>query len=177
MRKRHESGEETPDEVRIDRNNFNAEGNNFKLLYGWKGDDDRRRWLEYEYRAIWSFFGGSSVEEDWRKSTSGAINLAPPFQRREVALEADPDLLGDAGVRSITVKIFYDLGGEEQVKQVTLIPSKGQLSEKVEFMLPAAEFDYDYEISWRLRGNRSLTSGRQTASEAILFVDELPEEG
>ena len=42
-------------------------------------------------------------------------------------------------------------------------------------MLPAEQYDYDYEISWRLRGNRSVTSGRQSTSEPVLFVDELPE--
>lgn len=175
MRKKHEEGEETHDEVRIDRDNFNDEGNAFKLLYGWKGDDDRRRWMEYEYRAQWSFFGGASLEQDWAATTSGALNLAPPFQRRTVTLEAtDMEALEEAGVRAITVKVYYDLGGEDLVRQEVLNASKGELSRTVEFMLPANEFEYDYEISWTLRGNRTLSSGRRTTSDAILFVDELP---
>jgi hypothetical protein len=175
MRKRHEAGEETYDEVRIDRNNFSREGNAFKLLYGWKGDDDRRRWMEYEYRATWSFFGGAEVDQDWARTSSGAINLAPPYQRRTVTLEAtDVDALQDSGVRAITVKVFYDLGGQELVRQEVLNASKGELSRTIELMLPANELEYDYEISWRLRGNRTVTSGRQTTTDAILFVDELP---
>lgn len=177
MRKRHEGGGETHDEVRIDRNNFNAEGNSFKLLYGWKGDNDRRHWLDYEYRTYWSFFGGSTVEDpDWRSTSSGAINLAPPYQRREVTLEADPAVLAqfDRKVRSITVKIYYQLGGEERVRLTSLNPSTEPLSKTVEFMLPADVFEYEYEISWRLYGNESVTSGRQKTSEPTLYVDEVP---
>jgi hypothetical protein len=70
--------------------------------------------------------------------------------------------------------VYYDLAGAEQVRQASLNPSKGQLSEKIEFMLPGEEYDYEYEIIWRLTGNRTVASGRQTSSEAVLFVDEVP---
>jgi hypothetical protein len=174
MRKQHAGGAITDDEKRFDRINFNTAGNNLKLLYGWKGDNDRRRWLDYEYQTVWSFFGGRTVEQPWRQSSAGAINLAPPYQRRSVELQADQAALTAAGVRAITVKIFYSLGGAEQIKQVTLNPAKGQLSEKIEFMLPENSFNYDYEINWRLTGNRSATSGRRSGSDSLLFVDELP---
>ncbi|MGH2628743.1 MAG: hypothetical protein ACRDHY_19060, partial [Anaerolineales bacterium] len=72
------------------------------------------------------------------------------------------------------VKVFYELGGAEQVKQVTLNAAKGQLSEQVEFMLPAGKQDFEYEIVWQLKGNRAVSSGRKNGSAAVLFVDELP---
>jgi hypothetical protein len=175
MRKRHANGDVTDDEVRIDRNNFNRQGNNFKLLYGWKGDNDRRRWLDYEFRAVWSFFGGQTIEQPWQNATFAALNLAPPLQRRGIDLQADPTAIANAQVRSITVKVFYQLGGREQVKQVTLNPAKGQLSDRLEFLLPADKLDYSYEVTWRLSGNRAVSSGRRSASDAVLFVDELPQ--
>jgi hypothetical protein len=177
MRKKHQAGDETQDEVRIDRKNFSSEGNAFKLLYGWKNDSDRRQWMSYEYQTTWSFFGGKEQIQPWKKANAGAINLAPPFQKRTVDLQADPDVIATAGVRSITVKLFYKLGDTEQVKTVTLNASKGQLSEKIDFILPADTVNYDYQIDWRLKGNRVLTSGRKTGSDAILFVDDLPTAG
>jgi hypothetical protein len=173
MRKKHSGGEVTDDEVRIDRNNFNAQGNAFKLLYGWNGDTDRQRWMEYEYQPVWSFFGGQQVESPWRASSAGALDLAPPYQRRLVDLQAEPKAIADAGVRSITVKIYYRLADTEQVKQVTLNVSKNQLADKIEFMTPVDAPDYEYEITWRLTGNRTLSSGRQKASDDVLFVDEV----
>ena len=174
MRKKHATGDLTSDEIRIDRNNFSSAGNNWKLLYGWKGDNDRRRWMEYEYRALWSFFGGKTLEDPWKPSTFGALNLAPPYQRRIIQLDGDPESIQNAQVRLITVKVFYDLGSGEQVRQVSLNAAKGQLSERLEILLPANQTDYQYEITWRLRGDRTVNSGRKTSSDSILFVDEVP---
>lgn len=174
MRKHHAGGDLTDDEVRIDRANFNKEGNNFKLMYGWKGDNDRTRWMEYEYQPTWSFFGGKTLEGPWQKATAGAINLAPAYLRHTVDLQADPDALTKAQVRLVTVKIYYDLGGAEQMKQAVLNPAKQQLSANVEFMLPRDKQEYGYEISWRLAGDRTVTSGRKTSSDPVLLCDEVP---
>jgi hypothetical protein len=174
LRKTHQGGDETQDEVRIDRKNFNSEGNAFKLLYGWKNDSDRRQWMNYEYQTTWSFFGGKEMLQPWKKANAGAIDLAPPFQKKSVDLQADPDAIAQAGVRSITVKVYYKLGDTEQMKQTTLNATKGQLSDRIDFILPADKTDYDYEINWRLKGNRTVSSGRKSASDAVLFVDEVP---
>lgn len=174
MRKRHAQGDETLDEIRIDRANFSREGNAFKLLYGWKGDNDRRRWLDYEYRTEWSFFGDHRVEVPWRAAVGGAINLAPPYQRRQVTFEADPGRLADAGVRAVTVRLFYRTGESEGIRQATLNPATGQLSAQLEFLAPADRWDYEYEVSWRLSGNRTVSSGRLTSSDSLQLVDELP---
>lgn len=174
MRKKHATGDVTEGDVRIDRTNFNKEGNRFAFLYGWKNDTDRRRWLEYEYRPVWSFFGGVPVEGTWKTTTDGALNMAPPFQRRTIEVQAAPEAVQKAGIRAITVRLFYTLAGVEKSKSVTLNASKNQLSEKVEFMLPTDATDYAYDITWQLTGNRTRSSGRLTGSSAVLFVDEVP---
>jgi hypothetical protein len=173
LKKNHEGGTITNQEVRIDRNNFNKEGNNFRMVYGWKGDNDRKKWMDYEYEAEWSFFGGQNVKSPVTKSTSGAINLAPPYQRRTVEFQADQVNLANAGVRLVTVIVYYKLGSIELKKQVTLNPAKGLLSEKAEFMLPTDSYEYEYEVTWRLPNNQTKTSGRLKSTEAIVFVDEI----
>jgi len=59
------------------------------------------------------------------------------------------------------------------VKQVSMLPSRDEYSSKVNLMLPKDTIEYDYEITWRLKGNKTETSGRHTTSEPILFVDEI----
>ncbi|MBI3139903.1 MAG: hypothetical protein HYZ15_15100 [Sphingobacteriales bacterium] len=173
LKKTHQGGDITNQEIRIDRNNFNKEGNNFKMVYGWKQDNDRKKWMDYEYEAEWSFFGGKTVKVPLQKSTSGAIDLTPPYQRRSVEFQADQAALTNAGVRLVTVKVFYKLGDAEQQKQVTLNPAKGQLSEKAEFMLPGDSYDYEYEVTWRMGNNQTKSSGRVKSNEAIVFVDQI----
>lgn len=172
LHKRHAGGDVTDDEVLIDRNNFNKEGNRFKLLYGWKGDNDRGRWMEYEYQTVWSLFGGKTVELPMQKSTAQAIPVVPPYERRSVELRADADQLAKADVRSVNVKLFYDLGAGPQVKQATLDAAKPQ-SAQIEFMSLPGSVDYEYEVTWRLKGNRTVSSGRQKASDAWIDVSDV----
>lgn len=173
MRKTHQAGDISTDEVQIDRTNFNREGNNFKLMYGWKGDADSRKWMEYEVQTTWSFFGGTEMTQPWKKASAGALALAPPCQRRTVELQADAAALASAEVRAVSVKLFYKLGSTEQSKSATLDVGRQQLSQRIEFMLPAGSQDYEYEIVWQLKGNRSVSSGRKRGDSAILFVDEV----
>jgi hypothetical protein len=176
LRKTHEGGDLTDDEIRIDRKTFNQEGANFKMLYGWKGDNNRRRWMDYEYQTLWSFFGGHTMEMPWAKASAGAIPLSPPLQRRSVELQGDPKLLAQQGVRSVSVKIFYRAAQDapEQVKQLTLNAAAPNFVGRIEFVGPRNLVDYDFEIAWRLTGNREVTSGRQKTSSTILYLDDLP---
>ncbi len=174
MKKQHQGGDITVDEIRIDRNNFNQEGNNFSLLYGWKDDQNREKWLDYDYQTVWSFFGGVTLEVPEQTSQASAINLAPPFRRKRITLEADPSLLEDAEVRLVNVKVFYELDGKSLSKQATLRTRDEALEQSLEFMLPADETDYEYEIKWIASGNQVYKSDRQKTSMDILLVDDVP---
>lgn len=174
--KKHEGGDQTLDEVRIDRSNFSTEGNRFTLLYGWKGDNDRRRWLTYDYRALWSFFGGEVVEEPLRRGTFGAIPMTPPYQRRLVTVEAtEPEAIAKLGVRAVTATLYYSVGGTEKSVQKTLRTGAGPASETLEIVVPRGKDAYEYQIDWTLAGNRQVSTGRKKSSSSILFLDELPE--
>jgi hypothetical protein len=177
MLKEHDNGDVTNDEVKIDRYNFNKSGNYFKMLYGWKGDNDRNKWFEYGYEVQWSFFGGKTIQEDRKTTTFGAISLVPPLQRRTIELRADPAFL--PGVRAILIDLYFKWGDSEEIKQVTMSSSNNFLPQKVEFIFPPNQVEYDYEISWRIRDengkSKTIRSGRKTTNDTILFVDEIPE--
>lgn len=174
LEKKHENGDVTYDEVRIDRNNFNKSGNNFKLVYGWKGDNNRDKWMDYNYSLVWGLFGGTKVELANQASAYGTINLTPPYQRRLIDLHADPDNLKKKKIRSIIVKMYYEMEGREMMKQTILQVSSGKLSDQVELLLPPNQQEYSAEIIWRREGNKMERTGRFSTSETLLFVDELP---
>ncbi|MCB0855473.1 MAG: hypothetical protein KDD63_24785, partial [Bacteroidetes bacterium] len=173
MEKKHQNGKVTQDEVRIDRNNFNKEGNYVKMLYGWNGDGNRADWYNYDYTLEWSFFGGYSVTQPLKSSNFSSISLTPPYQRRFIDLQADPEVL-KKGVRAITVNLYSQLGDKEFTQQVTLIPSRNELSKQVEILVPAGELEFEYEVSMRLKGNKVVKSDRVKSTESLLFVDEMP---
>jgi hypothetical protein len=173
LQKKHQNGELTNDEVRIDRKNFNKEGNNFKMLYGWKGDDDRSKWMDYKYKASWSFFGGYAVNEDWKEGDAGAISLTPPFQRKLVDLQGDPQALKDKEVRLVNVTIYYKLGDQEQTVQTSMNPASESFTKRLDFILPKGVNDYEYEITWVKKGNTTQSSGRKKYNGTTLFIDEI----
>jgi hypothetical protein len=175
LRKKHEDGSETLEELRVDKKAFNEQANRFKLAYGWKGDENRRRWQRYEYRTLWSFASGAPVEEKWRTASFNAIQLAPPYVKRTIQLEGMEAPLKEAKARSVAVTVYSVLPGGERPVTATLNVSRGERSGTLDFLLPAQQLGYDYEIRWRLRGGDNRTTGRQTTDQDILYVDDVPE--
>lgn len=177
MKKTHANGAVTYDELRIAEKEFkDAQGNPFRLLYGWKdqGDNDRDKWLTYEYQTKWSFFGDHTVQQDWTKSDQLGLNVAPPFHPVSVSVEADPKLLQDAQIRLATVKFYYDYGAGMKEEQVTIKGTQQVPAALAEFMLRRGNYDYEYEIVWRLMGSKTLSSGRKKSSDGLIYVDEIP---
>jgi hypothetical protein len=172
LQKKHQNGELTTDEVRVDRKNFNSEGNAFKLLYGWKDDADRSKWLSYKYKTDWSFFGGYSIPGTWKDGDAGAIALAPPFQRKLVDLQGDPQALKDKEVRLVNVTIFYKLGDKEQSVQTSMNPASENFTKRLDFILPTGVNDFDYEVTYIKKGNTTQSSGRKKYNGSTLFVDD-----
>lgn len=176
LRKKHENGQVTTDEIRIDRSNFQQTANNFKLSYRKGSDTSDQRFQEYEYRVLWNFFGGSEVDEPWRSSIRSGINVVPPYQRRTVFLEGNPEAVADANIRSVEVMLFFKLGDREQSRRISLRPRNGQgLSDSIDFMLPADSYDYEYEINWRLADGERASTGRVPSNESTLYIDEVKE--
>jgi hypothetical protein len=177
MKKEHGEEDATVDEQRIAQKDFANAGNLFRLMYGWKNhaDDDRAKWLQYQYKTVWSFFGGLQVSQDWTMSDQPGINLTPPFHPVSVSVEANPTLLTNAQVRLVTVKFYYDYGAGEKLEQVAIKADDKNQAQRVDFMLKPNQYEYDYEVIWRLAGNKTITTGRQKSNDALLYVDEIPQ--
>ena len=177
FKKSHESGEVTTDEIRIDRSRFNKEGNFYKFLYGWKGDNERSGWLDYEYKTVWNFFGGASLESEWISSEVNTIPLSPPYLRKLIDIEIDKEIAKEEGIRSAEVKIFYEVEGKETVKQIRLNPRSDVSSVQVEVLEPAPYLDldpkYTYEITWIMRNGEVKKSERKTGNSLVIFADTM----
>jgi len=72
---------------------LNSNRDLFKITYRIDNDQDFEKWLEYEYKTTWCFFGDYKIESDWEKSTYMVNALNPPLWRKEILIESDPDRL------------------------------------------------------------------------------------
>lgn len=175
IKKKHQNNELTLDEIRIDKSKFNATGNIYKMLYGWKGDNDRTEWLDYEYKTQWNFFGGHQLETDWVKNEFGSISLTPPLIKKPIFFEADPEFIEQQNVRAIELKIYSKNGEKESMTKATLNTSKQQMSNTLEILLPKDVEDYEYEITWFVKGKDPIITARQPSKSGLLFFDHFPE--
>ena len=175
MEKRHQSGELTTDEVIITPEKFNASGNASILSYGWKGDDDRTRWLDYRMQALWSFHGGVEIRQPWAIRNNAMLALEPPHRYRTITIEGDGERLSRQGVRHAVVTITSRIDSQPVSNQVT-IRNRGAAPAMI-LEAPESRDDPPSEIriTWYLRGGRKITAPVQLLEGDILYWDELPE--
>ncbi|WP_394750116.1 hypothetical protein [Spongiimicrobium salis] len=173
VQKKHQNGDITQREIRIDRKNFN-QGNNFKFdPYGWKGDNNRSKWLEYKYKTTWSFFGGHEVSTPWTKREAGSIALTPPFQKKDLYIETDNSLVEDYNVRFAEVKIFYTQGDKEKIERVRIDFAKEDLSKRVSIVQLGDQLDYQYEVKWFMKGRAPLVQEKMKASDETIYLSNI----
>ncbi len=171
MRKSHQNGQQTVDEVKIDKSAFNSTGNFFKMLYGWKGDNDRDDWLNYDYKTMWSFRGDHKVESDWETTKFGSIALEPPFIKKPIYIEVDEDFTFDNSIRAIEIKVYSKLEGKEEINSTNLKTNKAELTKTIEILLPREAEDYEYEITYFIKGQNPRKSDRQKSNYGRIDVD------
>ncbi|GHA17852.1 hypothetical protein GCM10008090_29450 [Arenicella chitinivorans] len=177
IRKTHQDGFKHVEELKINQQNFNQAANNFTMKYGYHGDQDRARWLDYEYRINWNLYGGASWSSDWQSTNDFIIPVVPPHQYREVVVEADPAVFSDAGVRLATVEFKSDLFGKQDTQSVSLkTTGDGTLSKTIRYAHEPNDYGYLYDISWLKRGNVQLKRTDIQGNAEFIFADELPEE-
>jgi hypothetical protein len=171
LRKKHQNGQETVDEVKIDKSKFNTTGNFFKMLYGWKGDDDRAKWLEYEYQTMWSFNGGNQVVSGWQQSEFGSIALEPPILKKPIYIECDQEFVQNENIRAIEIKFYSKMGEKEETQTVSLKTSKDELTRTIDLLLPKDVENYDYEITYFVKGKDPFTSKKKPSNYGRIDLD------
>jgi hypothetical protein len=174
LRKIHQNGAQTMREVVLDRNTFNKENRDFRMVYGWNGDEDRAKWLEYEYRTRWSFKGGGLHETEWAKTDINMIDLYAPYKRNTVQLVGDSEGLKAKGVRAIAVHVEYDFFDGRRSQDLALPTSEPIDGKEIEITLPLNVYKYDYSVTWMRKG-AAPAEAKGSDDTGVIFVDDIPE--
>lgn len=173
MKKLHQAGDLTTDEVVITPEIFNAQSNSFMMTYGWKGDDDRNRWINYQYRTIWSFHGGIEVKSDWAEKDSAVLSLKPPHSYRTVSIEGVGETLAKAKVRHAVVKITSYVEGKPIVTQTT-VRNIGVAPSSVVDIPEGQDRVSTIDITWYMVGGKKMSAKSTSFEGDIVYWDELP---
>ena len=172
LKKTHQNGDETVKELKIDKSKFNADGNFFRTVYGFKGDDDRDAWLNYDYRTMWSYMGGHTDETEWQSTEFGSIALSPTVIKKPVYIELDEDFVAEEKIRGVEIKFFTKLGESENTQRINLKAKNVEdFSRNVELLLPLQDESFDYEVTYFIKGADPKSSQRKTTSYGSIYID------
>ena len=130
--------------------------------------------MKYEYKTTWSFFGNQNIESPWISTDNFTITASPPLRPFSVDVEASPEILKKQDVRMVNVKFYYKNGTVERMEQVNIRTDGSNTATKVEFVLPDGQYEYEYEITWRLSGNKEIKTPRTKSNSTFLYADEMP---
>lgn len=175
LRKQHQDGNVTVREVVVDHQTFKeSAGNDFRMIYGWSGDDDRDAWLQYDFRTRWSFKGGGKYETGWTLAEANMIDLYAPYHRKVVKVYGDHEALVEQGVRAVLVEVDYPFFEGRKTDKLRIRADRPIEDQTLELTLPHDTNAYHYKITWIVsRGGKVIEEGDD--STGIIFIDELPE--
>ena len=171
LRKTHGDGSQTTREAMLDPRTLAEGDNRIVFAYGWAGETDQTSWMNYDWRAVWSFRGGRSHDTGWQTADSFAIALRPPYDVRTVFFDGEPAALEDAGVRSVLARIEWDFLGEAKSERLTL--RRGRWTEELELVLPAEKPTYSVFLEWHLTDGTRPSRGPWIEESGIVYIDEL----
>ncbi len=173
IKKTHQNGNISKDEIIINQENYSENENFVKLKYDWKGDDKSIKWLEYEYEVIWYLVDGRIIHLPTKKTDSFAIFLISPWRKTQVEIEIDAELLKKIGVNLITMHLYYKVGEKEISKQIVFNPFKSKLFQEANVFISGNDnLYYEYDINWILNNNKMISSGRKKGTDPYIFVGE-----
>ncbi len=173
VKKAHGDGTVTMREAALDPARLQRDGNNVVFAYPNAGDADLETWLDFEWRAVWSFRGARSHDTGWQDTDAFAIALRPPYQVHTVLFDGEPDLLQRAGVRSVLATVEWDFLGEIKSERLTF--RRERWSEEVDLVLPAANPVFNVTLQWHLTSGEKAHRGPWEERSGVVFIDELPD--
>ncbi len=176
LRKKHQSGEISRDEIVITPETFNQRENRYEFIYGYKGDEDRDAWLEYEARDLWSLHGDILIEHPWQAHQEPVLNVASPVVYKRVVIEGSGRRLTTAGVRHGVITFHSSIAGQELEQEVSIRNRGPAPSAVIEIPVSRSAPRAEYEITWFLEDGRRVDSARQPLQGSILYWDLLPRE-
>lgn len=83
-------------------------------------------WTGYEYQVRWSLRDRATLtvpakEDRWIQSSDAAVSLVPPFEKREIEIDADRQLFTEAGMASALLEVATVLAGTPRIQKKAVL--------------------------------------------------------
>jgi len=155
-------------DLMFNKTNFAQDGNELSFTYRRKGDT-ADRFLEYEFKPIWSFYGGTEVTGEWKKTIQPVITLTPPHKYRFIEVLAEEENMIENNVIRIAVQFKHTNFGKQVQKEVVLRKNE-PLNINYYYYHEPNNLEYEYSIIWLFKDNTKVSSGWQKATDPFIYA-------
>ena len=174
MRKMHQNGDETINEIFLNSDRLKDYSGVSRLIYLNKEDVDRTAWLNYDYSITWQFKKDGTYSTDWISSSSPVLNLYTPYQYRKIDLLGDIRTLEKTGIVAVAVEVEYPFFGRTRKDRLTVRTNKADAEHSLEAILPLGVDQVDYKITWIYRDGKKVELHGED-EYGVILIDEIPE--
>ncbi len=147
---------------------FGQNGNDMTLTYRRKSDP-ADKFLEYEYKPIWSFYGGIEVAGEWKKTIQPVVTLTPPHKYRYIEVLAEEDNMAENDIIRIAVQFRHTNFGKQVQKEVILRKDE-PLNINYYYYHEPNNLEYEYSVTWLFKDNTKVASGWQKATDPFIYA-------
>ena len=152
----------------FDKTKFGQNGNKLSLKYRRKGDATEK-WLQYQYKPLWSYNGGLEVAGDWITTDQPVVTLTPPHKYRTIEVLADDDNMNTEGIIRVAVQFRHKNFGRELQKEVVLRKGEPLNISYVYFHEPN-NLEYEHNVTWLFKDNTKASTGWQKATDPFIYA-------
>lgn len=132
-------------------------------------------WTDYEYQVRWSVRDRPTISvpeepDQWLRGHDAAVSLNPPFERREIEIDADRELFAERGFSTAVLEVATVLGGKPQIRRRAVLRAVDP--ESIDHF--SIYVDRDTPVGYRLvwNGSQGQIKGELEALESdYLFVE------
>lgn len=173
FRKKFETNPEFTSTLRFSQDNVKDGKLVQEVAYPRLGQKDAK-WLDYEYRLVWSVHDRSSVnipaqQDKWLPANDAAVSLVPPLEKMNIEIDADRGVFNDCGVMSANVVFEYPLLGQPKRTRSTLRARDTESISKVTLYRDRAS-KTKAKVTWYFKNGRQETMDLGSVEDTYLVL-------
>lgn len=170
--KKHGNGKQSFEDMQIQQEDFESQGNSFSLAYGREAEDkDSDLWRTYDAKVVWGYFGGHKETIELKKSKESSLILTAPYRKQDINVILDAGGLKKEGIIAIDLNLYYTVGNKELNQNHSILLHKEALDISPTIVVPQGGVSFEYEcIFTSAKTGSTFPGGRKKSNSSVLLL-------
>lgn len=142
--------------------------------------DTTADWTEFQYRVRWNLKGDDKAidipadKDTWLSSKAPSIALSPPFAKRIIQVDTDPQAFSENGVSSCSVRFFTLLNGKAQAQTSVLFRKDDTENSRTITLYYDRDEPIIYQANWYGSQGQTASEPQQLEGDYVFLFPPAP---